>query len=96
MLEDRNNKDKNDIVVRLRKIEGQVKGIQKMIEEEKCCSDVMIQISAIRSAINKVGGILMDKYINECMSDTLKKSLEHNETDEQISKMIDTIVRYVK
>ena len=53
---------KEDILNRMKKIEGQTKGIQKMIMEDKCCGDIMVQISAIRSAINKVGG-LMDRYI---------------------------------
>lgn len=83
--------DRAEILNRLKKIEGQVKGIQKMIEDEKCCSDVMVQISAIRSAINRVGGLIMDNYIKECV----KGSLEQNKLD-NIEEVIDTIVKYVK
>lgn len=83
---------KEDILNRMKKIEGQAKGIQKMIEEDKCCGDIMVQISAIRSAINKVGGLIMDRYIKEC----LKKSLKDENSDKSIEEIIETIVRYVK
>ena len=83
---------KEDILNRMKKIEGQAKGIQKMIEEDKCCGDIMVQISAIRSAINKVGGLIMDRYIKEC----LKESLKDKNSDKSIEEMIETIVRYVK
>ena len=83
---------KEDILNRMKKIEGQAKGIQKMIEEDKCCGDIMVQISAIRSAINKVGGLIMDRYINEC----LKESLKDKNSDKSIEEIIETIVRYVK
>ncbi|MGE5630359.1 MAG: metal-sensitive transcriptional regulator [Caulobacteraceae bacterium] len=83
---------KEEILSRMKKIEGQVKGIQKMIEEDKECSDVMVQISAIRSAINKVGGVIMDRYIKECV----KGKLLHEKDEEKIEEIIDTIVKYVK
>lgn len=89
-----NNKEisKEDILNRMKKIEGQAKGIQKMIEEDKCCGDIMIQISAIRSAINRVGGFIMDRYIKEC----LKESLKNNRDDKKIEEVIENIVKYVK
>lgn len=88
--------DRDELLNRLKKIEGQVKGIQRMIEEEKCCTDVMIQISAIRSAINKVGGMMIERYVTECMQPGLKASMERGELDDSIKDVIDTIVKYVK
>ena len=82
---------KEDILNRMKKIEGQAKGIQKMIEEDKCCGDIMVQISAIRSAINRVGGLIMDRYIKECLKESLK-----NGEDDSIEEAIETIVKYVK
>lgn len=83
---------KEDILNRMKKIEGQAKGIQKMIEEDKCCGDIMVQISAIRSAINRVGGLIMDRYIKEC----LKESLNSGKDEQTIDEVIETIVKYVK
>lgn len=84
---------KQDILNRLRKVEGQIKGIQKMVEEDKCCGDIMIQISAVRSAINKVGGLMLDGYVKECIPKAYKAS---NSSDEKLNEIIDTIVKYVK
>lgn len=88
--------ERDELLNRLKKIEGQVKGIQRMIEEEKCCTDVMVQISAIRSAINKVGGMMIEKYITECMQQGIRTSIEKGEMDDSINDVIETIVKYVK
>lgn len=87
---------KDELLTRLKKIEGQVKGIQRMIEEEKCCTEVMVQISAIRSAINKVGGMMIEKYVAECMQQGLKTSVAKGEIDESVNSVIETIIKYVK
>jgi DNA-binding FrmR family transcriptional regulator len=81
------------ILSRLKKVEGQVKGIQRMVEEDKCCGDIMIQISAVRSAINKIGGLMLDGYIKECIPEAYKRS---DASDERLDELIDTIVKYVK
>jgi DNA-binding FrmR family transcriptional regulator len=88
--------EKDELLTRLKKIEGQVKGIQRMVEENKCCSDVMVQISAIRSAINKVGGMMIEKYVAECMQQGLKASISKGEIDENVNSVIETIIKYVK
>ena len=79
-----------------KKIEGQGKGMQKSVEEEKCCTEVMIQISAIRSAINKVGGMMIEKYVMECMQNGINASLQKGEVDKSVKDVIETIVKYVK
>lgn len=75
---------KKDIINRLKRIEGQVKGIQGMMEKDICCRDVLIQISAIRSAINKVGAIMIENYAYNCLE------LGNNEEDK---KKIDELIR---
>lgn len=91
------NKDKRDnkknILNRLKKIEGQVKGIHRMVEEGKYCGDVMIQISAVRSAINSVGSLMIDNYINECLFTSLKAS---DDDEKNIKEIINVIEKYVK
>lgn len=88
--------DKDEILTRLKKIEGQVKGIARMVDEEKCCTEVMVQISAIRAAINKVGGIMIEKYVAECMKQGLKTSIDKGEIDKNVDSVIETIIKYVK
>ncbi len=57
---------KKDIQNRLKRIEGQVKGIEKMVDNETCCKDILIQIAAIRAAINKVGTLVLENYAKDC------------------------------
>lgn len=89
-MEENKDEVRLQIINRLKKIEGQVKGIQRMVDDGKCCEDIMIQISAIRAAINKVGGIILDTYIKECLITSLRND------DDKINDIIDTIVKYVK
>jgi len=65
-----------DIVLRLRRIEGQVRGLQRMIEQHRSCEDVMTQIMAVRAAINKVGLLALQRHVDECMSGCTKEAQE--------------------
>lgn len=77
---------------RLRRIEGQVKGIQKMIEEEKNCSDILVQIAAVRSAINSVGGLILENYMKNC----LKNYLDGETDEDTLNELVNTMVKYTK
>ncbi|TMR42253.1 metal-sensitive transcriptional regulator [Actinomadura geliboluensis] len=59
---------KEQLQVRLRRIEGQVRGIQSMVEEDRYCIDVLTQISAIQAALDKVALGLLDDHVRHCMS----------------------------
>ncbi len=60
-------KIKGDMVSRLNKIEGQIRGIKTMIEKNTYCDDVLNQISAIQSALNSVGKILLEAHVKSCI-----------------------------
>ena len=60
---------KQDYLARLRRVEGQVRGLQRMVEEDKYCIDVLTQISAIRAALDKVALGLVDGHARHCMRD---------------------------
>jgi CsoR family transcriptional regulator, copper-sensing transcriptional repressor len=83
---------KDDILKRLNRIEGQVKGIQRMIEEEKTCVDILTQVAAIRAAINKVGGLILEKHSKECM----RNSLNSENKEQVLDELIDTIQKFLK
>lgn len=92
-MEHNNSEDyRKDIQRRLNKIEGQVKGIQRMVEDEKTCVDVLTQIAAIRSAINKVGGLILERYSKDCV----QKALETDDQDAELQKLMDTIQKFLK
>lgn len=83
---------KEDVIQRLKKIEGQVKGIQRMLNDDKCCVDVLIQIAAIRAAINKVGILIFENHTRECLKQAL---LEHQE-DKMIEDLITVMIKFTK
>ena len=56
---------------RLRRIEGQVRGIEKMVEEERYCIDILTQIGAAMTALETVGLRLLDDHVNHCVSDAI-------------------------
>lgn len=68
----RSDKEKKAVVNRLKRIEGQVRGIQKMVEEDRYCVDVLVQISAIDAALNKVGFSLLEHHTKHCVTDAVK------------------------
>ena len=90
MNSDENSRDA--IIKRLRRVEGQVKGIQKMIEEGKCCGDILIQIAAARAALNKVGGMILENHTKSC----LEEYINNKDKDDALNELIDTIIKYTK
>lgn len=92
-LQASNNKDA--LIKRLKRIEGQVKGIQRMVEDERYCVDILVQISAIRSAINKVGSIILENHIKGCVADSIKND-DLEITDKKIQELMDTISKFTK
>ena len=58
---------KEQYLARLRRIEGQARGLQKMVEEEKYCIDILTQVSAMTSALQSVALGLLDEHLNHCV-----------------------------
>jgi CsoR family transcriptional regulator, copper-sensing transcriptional repressor len=71
------------IINRLKRIEGQVRGIQKMVEDDRYCVDILVQISAIQSALKNVGFSITERHIKHCVSDAIKQG-EGKETIEEL------------
>lgn len=84
--------NKSNILRRLRKIEGQIKGIQKMVSEEKYCVDILIQIAAVRAALNRVGLIIFEDHTKGCVLEALNT----DKRDEKISELVDVIFKFIK
>lgn len=83
----RTEEEKEKMVKRLKRIEGQVRGIQKMIEEDRYCVDILIQISAIESALKQVGFSVTERHMNHCVSDAIKKG-EGAESINELMKVL--------
>ncbi|MEN8098253.1 MAG: metal-sensitive transcriptional regulator [Chloroflexota bacterium] len=58
-----------DLLKRLRRVEGQVRGVQRMVEEDRDCADVLQQLSAIKSAIHQVSVVYARSYAKQCIAD---------------------------
>lgn len=82
-----NDKVKKDIQNRLKRIEGQVKGIQKMIDNDASCKEVLIQVAAVRSAINKTGAIVLQNYAKNCLGSCEGLSDDVNAIDDLVSTL---------
>ena len=76
-LTDENAKDK--IVKRLRRIEGQVRGVQSMVSEERSCRDILQQLTAIRSAVQGVSNLMLEDYMSDCIVNLDNKNPESRE-----------------
>ena len=87
---------KDDLLRRLKKIEGQVKGIQRMVSEEKYCVDVLVQIAAVRAAINRVGVILFEDHTRGCLKSALEQNKNQELKDDMIEELIDIIGKFTK
>jgi CsoR family transcriptional regulator, copper-sensing transcriptional repressor len=61
------------VINRLARIEGHVRAIKRMVEEDKPCPDVLLQISAVRSAINSVGKVILEDHLQSCMVEAVEK-----------------------
>ncbi|MDF0480587.1 metal-sensitive transcriptional regulator [Vagococcus sp. PNs007] len=77
------------IMNRLKRLEGQMRGVQKMIAEEKECYDIMIQLSAIRSSVDKVMGVMAAENLKQCLEYPLENEQAQQERLEQAMKIIE-------
>lgn len=79
----RTKDEMKSIINRLKRIEGQVRGIQKMVEDDRYCIDILVQISAIQSALKQVGYTVTERHIQHCVIDAVKSG-EGEETIEEL------------
>lgn len=84
--------DKDRYLTRLKRIEGQTRGLQRMIEEEKYCIDIITQISAVNSALENVAVALLQDHLKHCVTEAVEsgKDAEHKitEASEAIARML--------
>lgn len=88
----RTNDEKQAVVNRLKRIEGQVRGIQKMVEEDRYCVDVLVQISAINAALKKVGFSITERHMKHCVS----HAVQSGEGNEAIDELMDVMKQFSK
>lgn len=72
----KSSKVKEDLLTRLGKIKGQISGLEKMIEKDAACSEILMQVSAVRAGIGKVGMLIMQNYMRDCFISQNKEIFE--------------------
>ena len=85
---------KDDYLKRLRRIEGQVRGLQKMVEDDKYCIDILTQVSAANKALQSVALGLLEDHMGHCVADAVAQG--GDAADEKIREASDAIARLVK
>ncbi|MFD2637928.1 metal-sensing transcriptional repressor [Piscibacillus salipiscarius] len=88
----RTNSEKEGISNRLKRIEGQVRGLQKMVEEDRYCVDVLVQISAVQAALDKVGYQMLERHAKMCVTNAVKEG----NGDEYMDELMKVIKQYSK
>jgi DNA-binding FrmR family transcriptional regulator len=81
---------KRDALVRLRRVEGQIRGLQRMVEEDKDCTDVLTQVNSAMAALKAVGMELLDEHVRHCIED----SLERGAGAERIDELLAAVARF--
>ena len=82
--------DNKDIINRLKRAEGQLRGIQKMIEDDKECIDIVTQLTAVRSSINRTMGIVISNKINQIIENPVK---DKEKQEEKLQKAFELIIK---
>ena len=85
--------DKNDTIRRLNKIEGQVRGVKKMIEEDRYCIDILQQMQAVKSALSRVEDAILKNHSNTCVAEAIASG-DTQEQREKFNELVDLIARF--
>ena len=81
--------NKKDLQDRLRRIEGQVRGLQRMVDEDQYCIDILTQLNSVNAALKAVGMGLLDAHVRHCVRD----SIEQGEGDEKVEELMAAVGR---
>ena len=88
---ERTEKEYKDLINRLNRIEGQVRGVKNMIENDAYCTDIVLQVSAINAALNSFNRQLLAEHIRTCVADDIR-----NGKDDTIEDLVNTVTRLMK
>lgn len=90
-VRDKNGKDYQDMITRLNRIEGQVRGVKKMLEEDRYCVDILTQVSAITCGLNAFNKKLLANHIKSCVVNDIRKG-----DDSVVDELCETLQKLMK
>jgi DNA-binding FrmR family transcriptional regulator len=85
-------KDKQQIEARLGRIEGQVRGLRKMVDDDRYCIDVLTQVSAVQSALDSVALVLLKDHTEHCVAEAIRSG----EGDDKVRELSEAVERLVR
>lgn len=85
-------RDKQDLLDRLKRIEGQVRGLQRMVEEDRYCVDILTQVAAVKAALQRVGLSLMEGHARGCMTAAVRRG----EGQQAVAELMSVLEKFVK
>ena len=88
---ERDEKEYKDLLNRLRRIEGQVRGVEKMVENDAYCVDILTQVSAITAALNSFNKVLLANHIRTCVAEDIRDG-----NDDTIDELVATLQKLMK
>lgn len=88
---ERTDKEYKDLINRLNRIEGQVRGVKGMIEKDAYCTDILVQVSAITAALNSFNKVLLSNHIKTCVAQDIRDG-----KDETIDELVVTLQKLMK
>lgn len=88
---ERSDKEYRDLMNRLKRIEGQVRGIQGMLEKDAYCTDILVQVSAVNAALNSFNKVLLANHLRTCVSENIR-----NGNDEVIDELVTLLPKLMK
>lgn len=83
---------KSDLEARLRRIEGQIRGLQKMVQEERYCIDVLTQVNAVKAALESVALLLLRDHTEHCVAEAIRAG----EGKDKVRELTDAVERLVR
>lgn len=88
---ERDEKEYKDLLNRLRRIEGQVRGVEKMVENDAYCIDILTQVSAVTAALNSFTKVLLANHIRTCVAEDIREG-----KDETIDELVTALQKLMK
>lgn len=86
-------RDKEKVLARLRRIEGQARGLHRMVDEDTYCVDVLTQIASTVSALEKVGLLLLNDHVEHCVRGSIERG---EDADEKIEELTSAVERFLR
>lgn len=86
---------KQQALTRLKRIEGQVRGLQRMVEEERYCGDVLVQVASVHEALRGVGKLLMHNHLRHCVTGALQSG-DERDREAAYAEVLDLMYRHAR